>query len=129
MPGERIEHQFELTGDGYAAVSAEGALAGIAPQAASAELDPSEAGALLDQLGIGLDSLIPRGQARFVPDSVIGTVTIEVEGETATLYFLPEQEDRQAYGLEIAAPMANAIQQIEEISKRLLEEGKEAGDE
>lgn len=121
MPHERVERQFELTGEGEATVTVEDALAGIPRQEASGDLDPSETGALLDQLGMGLDGLVPRGQARFLPDSVVGTITIEVDGEVATLYFLPDEDARQAQDKDIAPAMSTAIQQIEEISKRLLE--------
>jgi hypothetical protein len=129
MPHERIEEEFRLSGKGTAKVMMRDELKAIPPQEAYGELDQAETRDLLQQIEAGLDSLVPRSEARFIPDSVVASITVEVEGEETTLYFLPEEEERLAQEKPIAPQMTEAIQRIRQISQRLLESKKEQGDE
>ena len=41
------------------------------------------AGVLLLQIGAGVGELIPRSQARFVPDSIVGQLSVQIDGQEA----------------------------------------------
>lgn len=125
MPHERIEEEFRLSGRGKAKVMMRDVLRSIPAQEASGELDQAETRDLLQQIGAGLDSLVPRSEARFLPDSVVGSITVEVGGEETTLYFLPEEEERLAQDKAIAPQMTEVIRRISQISQRLLKSKKE----
>jgi hypothetical protein len=129
MPHERIEEEFRLSGKGTTEVMMRDELKAIPAQEASGELDQAETRDLLQQIEAGLDSLVPRSEARFIPDSVVASITVEVDGEEVTLYFLPEEEQRLAQEKPIAPQMTGAVQRIRQISQRLLESKKEQGHE
>ncbi|MGQ9871190.1 hypothetical protein [Leptodesmis sp.] len=93
------------------------------PQEASAEFAPAEVQSFLAQVGQGIDSLVPRSEARFLPDSVVGSITLEVDGEQATFYFLVDEEERQGQNKPIAPAMAEAIDNFSQLSKQLLQRG------
>ena len=76
-------------------------------------------------IGSGLDGLFPRSQARFIPDSVVGSITIEVGEEKETLYFLADEEDRVAQDKPIDPQMTEAIKRIRLISQQLFKKTKE----
>ncbi len=40
----------------------------------------------------GVESMVPESEARFVPDSLIGSVSLSVGGQTETYYFLADEE-------------------------------------
>jgi hypothetical protein len=92
-------------------------------KSASAELAPAEVQSLLAQVGQGIDSLVPRSEARFLPDSVVGSITLEVDGEQATFYFLVDEEDRLSQNKQIAPAMAEAIDTFSHLSEQLLQRG------
>lgn len=125
MPHERIEEEFTLSGRGRAKVMVRDVLRSIPAQEASGELDQVETRDLLQQIESGLDSLVPRSEARFIPDSVVGSITVEVNGEEETLYFLVDEEERLAQERAIAPQMTEAIRRISQVSQRLLESKKE----
>jgi hypothetical protein len=134
MPHERLEHEFTLTGGGRSDVRMGDELRGIAPQEAYADLDQTEARDLLEQIGVSLDELVPRSEARFLPDSLVGSITIEVGGETAELFFLADEDQRiaaeedrlpteeraMAYERVDASPLTGAVKRINEVTERLL---------
>ena len=120
MPSERVEEAFTLHGDKKLNVSSRRMLGTAVPQEASEELEETETRELLQQIGAGLDSLVTRSEARFLPGSLVGTITIEIEGEEATLYFLADEEEQQSQGQPLAPEMNQAIQRISDVSNRLL---------
>jgi hypothetical protein len=129
MPHERIEEEFRLSGGGKANTMVRDVLRSIPAQEASGELDQAETRDLLQQIESGLGSLVPRSEARFLPDSVVGSITIEVDGEQETLFFLVDEEERLAQEKAIAPQMTGAIRRISQISQRLLESKKERDNE
>ena len=134
MPHERLEHQFTLTGGGRSDVRRADELSARAPEEAYADLDPVEARDLLEQIGVSLDELVPRSEARFLPDSLVGSITIEVDGEAAEFFFLADEDQRvaaeadrlpaeeraAAYDNVSASPLTGAVQRINEVTERLL---------
>lgn len=143
MPHERLDHEFALTGVGKSDVRMGDELRAMAPQEASAELDQIETRDLLEQIGVSLDELVPRSEAQFLPDSVVGSVTIEVDGETATLFFLADEDQRIAQEEDrlsdeeralapdrvAASPLTGTMQSINAVSERLLKGEEEQTDE
>lgn len=143
MPHERIEHEFRLSGVGKATVKMRDELKGIPPQEAPGNLDQEETRDLLQQIGVSLDELVPRSKAQFLPDSVVGSITFEFDGEETTLFFLADEEQRVADEAErlpdeekhlaqervAVSPITQTVRRISEVSQRLLGSQKEQGDE
>jgi hypothetical protein len=119
MPAEgRIEEEFSVSGNNLAKIRS---VTGTSlPQEATEEFTPAEVQSLLAQVGQGIDSLVPRSEARFLPDSIVGSITLEVEGEKATFYFLIDEEERKSQNKPIAPAIAKAIDTISNLSDRLL---------
>ena len=122
MPSERVEEEFKLRGNGEAKEVIQDEMRSVPRKEGSANLEKSETQDLLRQIGLGLDDLVPRSEAHFLPDSPVGSVTIEVDGEETTLYFLAEEEDRRAQEKPISPQMTEAIHHLRKVSKRILEE-------
>jgi hypothetical protein len=124
MPSERVEEELQLTGSGKARVKERDVLKSIPAREVSRELDESEVIDLFRKVGPGLDSLVPREEARFLPDSLIGSITIEVDGEETILFFLADEEQRLAQDKPIAPQVAEVVQHFRGISQRLLKKGR-----
>lgn len=134
MPHERLEHEFTVTGAGRSDVRMGDELRAMAPQEASADLDLGEARDLLEQIGVSLDELVPRSEARFMPDSLVGSITIEIDGEAAEFFFLADEDQRVAAEADrlpaedrglasdrvSASPLTGAVKRINTVSERLL---------
>jgi hypothetical protein len=143
MPHERLEHELTLTGDGNAQVKMGDELRAIPPQEASGTLDQGETRELLEQVGVSIDDLVPRSEAQFVPDSVVGSITFEIDGEETTFFFLPDEEqrvareeerlpdDKKALAFErvAASPLTQTIERFAAVSERLLKGAEGSGDE
>jgi hypothetical protein len=118
MPGEDVGPSgpggtLRLIGDGHL----------NAPGEMTVQLDPEETRQLLQQVASSLDSLVPRSEARFLPDSAVGSVTIGVRGREATLYFLADEGQRQGQEERIAQGAAEAVLPLREMVRRLRGEG------
>ncbi len=124
LPSQRLEEEFILSGRGKAEVKALDMLKSERREAASADLNKAETLEAFKKIRLSLDSMVPRSEARFPPDSVVGSVSIEVGGEMITLYFPVEEVERAAEKKFISSPISDTIQYFKEISKRLLEKEK-----
>jgi hypothetical protein len=123
-PGERIDEEIRLSGADSASLRAHDELRpSAAAEVAEERLDAEEANSMYRETVSALDAMVPRSEARFVPDSVVGMLTIGVGGEEETLYFLADEE--QSFGQEerIARGAPRAAGTMREISRRLRERG------
>lgn len=127
MPHESVHEELTLSGGGGAKAVMRDALRPMLSGEAPAKLEEAEARDIFKQVGLGLDDMVTRSEARFVPDSVVGSVTIEVEGDKTTLYFLADEEERAAQGKPLAPPVADAIKGLRKISLRTLKKGEDHG--
>jgi hypothetical protein len=129
MPEERIEEEFRLSGSSEAESKFIDGRTAEAAREVSAELDGAETQQLFQRVASGLDELVSRSEARFLPDSSIGSITIQVGGEQETLYFLADEGQRQGQEEASAPRMPEALKPLEETSRRLLAERGEEGHE
>jgi hypothetical protein len=122
-PGERIDEEIRLSGADSASLRARDELRPSAAAEVAERLEAEEATSMYRETASALDAMVPRSEARFVPDSVVGMLTIGVGGEEETLYFLADEE--QSYGQEerIVRGAPRAAGTMREISRRLRERG------
>lgn len=132
MPSERLEEEFVLSGSGKANVKSMDKIKLMAPQETSTNLDLAETQEAFKKIESSLDKLVPRSEAHFPPDSVVGSITVEVGGKQTTLFFLPEEVSFKAKETGImteaksASPqIAEAVLYFKETSKRLLTKAQE----
>ena len=129
MPEERIEEEFRLSGSSDAESRFADQRTAEAAREVSAGLDSAETQQLFQGVASGLNELVNRSEARFLPDSSIGSITIEVGGEQETLYFLADEGQRQGQDEASAPQRPEALQPLEEAARRLLAERSEEGHE
>ncbi len=124
MPGEgRIDEEFYISGRNQARFRAR--TTGAPAEDTTSELSDAEVQRLFQQISTGVSGLVPRSQAQFVPDSVVGSITIEVDGEQATFFYLVEEEEREAQGQPMAPEMSEALDNLSTLSKALREKKEE----
>jgi len=123
MPSERVEESVVLKGNRQVTARSRNMLATGIPREASDELPEQEARELLEQVSNEVEGLIVRKAARFPPDSVVGTITIDVKGRQATFFF-PAEEPEGPEAAE-ASPMRamRSLRHFRELSKRLVGSG------
>lgn len=129
MPSERLEEEVQILGNGETSVKFRDQLRVPRTQEAHTKLSSDETREILHQIETGIGSLVPRSEARFLPDSVVGSITIDVEGEEETFYFLVDEEQREAQEKPISSEMTMAIQRMSRISQQLLTQEKGGKDE
>jgi hypothetical protein len=117
-PGEgRFEEEFYVSG--YTGATLRIRSTGEPPKEISSNLKENDIRLLFEKLDKGIDSLVIRENARFIPDSMVGSVTIEVNGDQATFYYLAEEEEREAQDQPVSKKMVDTIKKFTELSKRL----------
>lgn len=115
---EELE-EFRLSGGGTADVVLRRSTPEEIPtRVLSTELDRAESQELFRRIKSGLNGLVPRSEARFLPDSLIGSITVEVGGEAETFYFLADEEERISQDKPVAPEIIEAVRSFEEISRR-----------
>jgi hypothetical protein len=122
MPAEgRVGEELKVSGNNLATVRA---VTGLnLPQEASREFSSVEIQALLKHIEQGIDGLVPSSEAQFLPDSVLGSITLEIDGEQATFYFLIDEDDRINQNKPIAPAIVEAIDIFSTFSQELLQQG------
>lgn len=94
-------------------------LAGAVDRRGEAAVDADEMKSLLAEIQNGISSLIPRSKARFAPDSALGSITLEIDGETADFFYLLDPKIREKYGQTLSPAMEQALQRLSRISERM----------
>jgi hypothetical protein len=119
MPHERIDETVRVTGTGAVTVSLEDKVASKPRRKFSTRLSRSQTREIFREIGAGLGSLIPRSEARFPVDSVVGSITIAVNREEETLYFIPDPTGHVAPGKRVAAEIVTAVDRFKGIAQRV----------
>jgi hypothetical protein len=123
MPAERhVEEELRISGARRAKARAREVAHETEQPPAEGEirLDQAEIEKLFGELSEGVDGLVPRSEAAFLPDSLVGSVTIDVGGEEATLYFLADEDARAAQDEPMPRKTAAAVRDLDRLSERLL---------
>lgn len=117
IPGQQPGDRDVLGGEiGELKLAGDGNL--TAPGAPPVRLDSSETRQLLELVASSLNSMVPQGEARFLPDSVIGFVTIAVRGKETTLYFLADESQRFGQSERIARSATEGTRPLREMLQR-----------
>jgi hypothetical protein len=119
MPYEAVEQEFMVSGSGSANLAGRGIQGALAPQAFA--INQGESQEIFRLVSSGIDRLPTRSEARFLPDSLIGTITVEVNGEEETFYFLVDEADRAVQNKPIPQEISEALQRLTDISQRTQE--------
>ena len=127
MPGEQhLDRTVSVEASGQAVVTAAPEDAGGAAQE-SMRLPEEETADLLRRLSEGAEGLVPRSRARFLPDSVVGSVIVEVDGEQTELFYLADEQDRITQDKPIPPAATAALEQLPQLGDRLAGPGESGG--
>jgi hypothetical protein len=116
MPHEAVDQEFVVSGSGSTNLTDRSALGSISPK--TFEINQGENREIFELVRSGINRLPTRSEARFLPDSLVGTITVEVNGEEETFYFLADEADRAVQNKPIPSEISEAIQRLTEISQR-----------
>lgn len=120
MPGDRLE--MKIVVDPVNGARIEGHDQRVTAEAIETRVSPRDLDvpALFEQVAAGLHSLMPAADKRFVPDALIGKLTIVVDGQAETFYFVPETEKRRAQERPLAPMMDDALSRLWDIGTRAI---------
>jgi hypothetical protein len=91
-----------------------------ASQESSENLPAPEMKNLLVEISEGVGELIPQSEARFVPDSIVGQVSVRVDGQEASFFFLPDEEQAKQQGKVLPPKAARSVSALSRLHKRIL---------
>jgi hypothetical protein len=120
-PEERLEEEITIAGGGVAGIVELDMMGSGQPKEASTQLDQAETLDLLRQIEAGINDMVPESEARFLPDSLVGSVTIQVDGEETTLYFSADEDELEPQNRP-RTQLRQVIRSMRGISKRLIGE-------
>jgi len=126
MPSQRVE--YEIAVDSVAGARVTVYDARLAQEAKHASIPPVrlDVAGLFEQVSTGLHSLLPSARATSLPDALVGSITIRINNDEETFYFIPEEEKRRSPGKGVAPSMDRALQQFWGIAKGTTETPKDA---
>jgi hypothetical protein len=74
----------------------------------------------------GIEGLIPRSEARFLPDSLVGSIQVGFGDRTETFYFYADEDQReQAAAPQLSADTVALLTRFEEIQSTCLAQGED----
>ena len=107
MPSERLDHRLELDGDGVASLDVSDALDAGRSFSRRESLNPAATAELWAEIERRVDRFASRGRTAFVPDSLVGHATLEVDGDVIDLLFAPDQGLLRHTGDTRSAPLGD----------------------
>jgi hypothetical protein len=120
MPGEAHVREQMTIMDG-ARAEARREATGTPPAEAAADVDVRQIEELFQKLARGVGELVPREQAQFVPDSLVGSVTIEIGGQSTTLFYLADAEERRDQNKPLSPEALEALEGMARLSRDLVQ--------
>lgn len=118
-PGEQVvDDELRLSGSGE--VRARSRATGAMRESATTLAAPLMRD-VLSAIAAGADGLIPQSRARFVPDSVVGQITVRIDGQEASFYFLPDGAQAQQHGMVLSIGAAAAVSRLVELHRQTLQ--------
>jgi hypothetical protein len=112
MPSQRVQYEVAVDSVGGATVLVHEARLDRIAGRASIPPERLDVAGLFEQLSDGLHSLLPASRATFLPDALVGSITISVGGDEETFYFVPEEEKRRRPGKSVAPSMDRVLQRF-----------------
>jgi hypothetical protein len=126
MPSERLEYEIKIDSVGGAKITSYDAQISRTIKHGPIASDVPEVADLFKQIVAGLHSLLPASRATFLPDALVGSITIRVDDEEETFYFVPEVEKRRTPEKRVAPPMELTLQRFWDMAKGVTE-GQQKG--
>lgn len=118
--GEHTEESVVLSATGGARVRVSDALGRKRTGEARELLGREAVLVAVRELGAAIDDLVPQSEARFVPDSLVGSVTIGIGDETETYYFLADEEAYEHEGKAVPAGVRSILECFGSIEEKCL---------
>lgn len=94
---------------------------------ARVEIGRDEALDLCRLLLQGIESMIPASKARFIPDTLVGLVSLVIGDQKETFYFEADEEDCEHRGQPIAPEIRKILERYQGIETRCLSEAHGPG--
>lgn len=116
MPSQRIEYEIAVDSVDGARVSRYNARTSRDVERTSISGEDLDVAGVLNLIGTGLFSLASASSEQRLPDALLGSLTISVDGAEETFYFVPELEQRRASGEVFAPPMEQALTRLWDIA-------------
>jgi hypothetical protein len=118
-PGEQlVDEEIHLSGPGP--VKARLRTSTLAMRESSENLAAPDMTGLLLQIGEGAGELIPQSQARFIPDSIVGQISVKIDGQEASFFFLADEEQAKQQGKALPPKAAGLVGNLMRLHKRIL---------
>jgi hypothetical protein len=119
-PGEQpVNEEVHLSGRGP--VHARLRAAAAAMQESSVNIAAPEMKDVLLEIGEGAGDMIPQSEARFVPDSIVGQISVKVDGQEASFFFLADEEQAKQHGKALTPKAARSVGTLQRLHKRILQ--------
>jgi hypothetical protein len=119
LPHERIDEVIKLSGTGALQWSKHDAQHLPTALKSSTRLESAQTREVFREVAAGIKSLVPRSEARFLPDTVVGSITIVVSDHEETFYFEPDSNGRITPYRMIASDIVAAIDRLKGIAQQL----------
>ena len=124
-PGEQlVDEEVHLSGLGPVTAQRRTPVAEM--RKSSEKLALPEIKELLLQIGEGAGELIPASQARFIPDSIVGQISVKIDGQEASFFFLPDEEQAKQHGKALSPKAARSVEGLMRLHNRILQLREEA---
>ncbi len=124
-PGEQlVDEELNLSGPGQ--VNARVRTPAAVMRESSANLSAPEMKDLLLQITEAAGELIPRSQARFIPDSIVGQIWLKIDGQEVSFFFLADEEQAKQHGKVLSPKAAAAVGSLMRLHKRIMQLQEEA---
>jgi hypothetical protein len=120
-PSRRLEHTLQITGDGTVSLRHVDELAQARPRELKSTLTPERVTELFrDLLESRLLENVDTGGGAFLPDSIIGAITISDGMGTITYHFLADERRRRLKGIDLNPSVAKFSTVLQALSDTIM---------
>lgn len=120
-PGEDLDESVVVAADGRARVIVKDALGRKRGGDTLDDLGRSSVLELAKTVAAGIDDLVTESEARFVPDALVGSVSIAIGSETETFYFQADEEIVAHQGLSMPEGIRSIVGSFDRVEATSLQ--------
>jgi len=94
-PSKRVFEEIQMVGSDKHEIARSDETRSLPHEEGALELSLAETRELFERIATDPDDYVPRSQAAFLPDAVLGCISVEVEGQTADFFYQVDEEQER----------------------------------
>lgn len=126
-PSKSVFEEIRMGSSGHHEVARSDEIRSKPLEKADLNLSDAETRRLFEEIAENLDQLVPRSEAAFAPDTVLGCVSVELEGKRADFFYAVDEDEPERVGALAATGVSETAHALRSLISQTLDGARREG--